>query len=237
MKRKLIIAALALVIVIAGVSVYLYNSIDSIVKNAIEHFGTEICGTSVSVGSVDISLKSGRGTLRNVHVRNPDGFSGGNAMELGEVTVEISVGSLNRDPIIIQEIRVLAPVVNAEINDKLATNLGVIRDHVGNYQAAAAKPAGKQDSGFEKHFVIRSFVMEEGKIEGDATSVGGKKGEFALPPVELSNVGGTRGSRPEALGKVLCAAMFARAEKAAADELKAGAVHKLEGKLGDIIGK
>jgi hypothetical protein len=209
------------------------------VKNAIERTGSDICGTKVSVGSVDISLKSGRGTIRNVRVENPDGFADVDAISLGEVTLDLDVGSLNRDPIVIEKILVSAPVVNAEVDEKLATNVGVIRGHIDEYQARTAEPAatGKQDAGYEKHFTIRSFVMEEGIMRGDATRIGQKSGEYRLPPLELTNVGGSRGVRPELLGKTIAEAIVTRAQQAASDQLKATAAEKLKEKLGEILGQ
>jgi hypothetical protein len=242
MKRKLIFGALAVLILIAGVFVYLYNSIDSIVKNGIERYGTEVCGTRVSVGSVHISLKTGTGTIRGLHVANPDGFSHDSAVELGGATLVIDIGSFNRDPIVIKEIRVTEPLVNAEVDEKLATNVGLIRNHVQDYQARSAKPAsGKQDSGFEKRIAIRSFVIEKGVLKGDATRIGEKKGEWDMPPVELSNLGGETGARPEAMAKVISAALFARAEQVAAEHIKAAAVQEIkneaEKKLEEILKK
>lgn len=237
MRQKLVIAAIALVIVIAGVGIYLYNSIDSIVKTAIERSGTEITGTKVSVGSVDISLRSGRGTIRNVRVGNPDGFADEDAVQLGDITLDLDVSSLNRDPIIIEEVRVRAPVVNAEVDEKLLANVVVIRDHVQRYQASAPRPAKKQDAGFEKHFVIRSFVVEEGVIRGDATRVGSEKREFELPPIELTDVGGSRGARPEVIGKAISAALFARITQVVGNEMKATATEKIKSKVGEILGR
>lgn len=237
MRQKLIIAAVALVIVIAGVAVYLYNSIDSIVKNAIERSGTEITGTKVSVESVDISLRSGRGTIRNVRVENPGGFADEDAMQLGEITLDLDVASLNRDPIIIEEIRVRAPVVNAEVDEQLKANVVVIRDHVQKYQASAPRPADKQDAGYEKHFVIKSFVVEEGVVRGDATRVGSEKREFELPPLALTDVGGSRGARPEVIGKAIASALFARVTQVVGNEMKATAAEKIRSKVGEILGQ
>jgi hypothetical protein len=109
MKKLLIIAAVVLLVVIVGVGVYLYNSIDTIVKAAIEKYGSEITGTKVSVGSVDISLKTGRGTIRDVEVHNPKGFSSGVVFRLGEITVDIDVASLNKDPVVVERVTILAP--------------------------------------------------------------------------------------------------------------------------------
>ncbi len=232
MKQKLIIAVIAVLIVITALFLYLYNNLDSIVKNGIERFGTDVCGTKVSVGAVDISLKSGRGTIRDLRVANPDGFSHDPAVALGDATVVLDIGSINRDPIVITEIRVRAPVVSAEADEKLGTNISTIRAHVQQYQARAAKPAGKQDAGFEKRIAIRSLVIEEGTLKADATRIGREKGEWSMPSIELSNLGGERGVRPEAMAKVISVALFTRAEQVAAEHVKAAAVQELKNEAG-----
>jgi|SRR5688572_14560533 uncharacterized protein involved in outer membrane biogenesis len=237
MKKILITTAALLVIVIAGVAVYFYNNVDAIVKNAIERSGTDITGTGVDVGSVDISLRSGRGTIRNVRVENPDGFSDADAVTLGEITLDLDVMSLNRDPIIIEEIRVRMPEVNAEVDEILRTNVAMIRDHVQQYGARSAKPAQKQDAGYEKHFVIKSFVMEEGVVRGDATRLRQRKGEYELPPIELSNVGGSRGARPEVIGKAIAAALFARVSQVVGDQIRATATEKATEKAKEELEK
>jgi hypothetical protein len=238
MKQKLFIAAGVLLILIAGVFVYLYNSIDTIVKNGIERYGTDVCGTRVSVGSVDISLKSGKGTIHDLRVANPDGFSHNSVVQFGTATLALDIGSLNRDPIVIRELRVTAPVVNAEVDEKFGTNVGAIKRHVEQYEARSPRPAsGKQDSGFEKRITIQSFVIEQGIIKGDATRVGSEKHEWDMPPVEISNLGGEHGVRPEAMAKVIATALFARAEQVASDHLKASAEEKIENKMKEILHK
>jgi uncharacterized protein involved in outer membrane biogenesis len=238
MKRNLLIAAIVLVMVIAGVAVFLYNSIDSIVASAIERFGTDITGTRVTVGSVDISLKSGRGTIRNLRVDNPDGFSSGHAIELGEITVDIQVASLNKDPIVIEEIRVKSPVIRAELDERARSNVGIIKEHVEGYQTVAAKPESpKRDGGYEKHFVIRKFTFDGGKAEADATRIGSEKKEIDVPPVQLTDVGGSRGSTPDALGKTLSKAIFGQVTKSVRDQLEIGIKDKLELKAKQLLGK
>ena len=242
MKRKLLIAAIALLIVIAGVAVFLYNSIDPIVKSAIERFGSDITGTEVSVGSVDISLESGRGTIRGVKVGNPDGFSSHRAFALGEITVDIDVASLNKDPIVIEEIRILAPEVRGELDEKAEANLGVIREHVEAYKAGASQPpADKRDSGYEKHFVIRKLVFEQGRLEFDGTAAGMEEKRLDLAPLNLRDVGGARGATPAALGKAIADAFLTQTTRAVSAELKAEVRSRAEDeakkKLGEILGR
>jgi len=126
------------------------------VKAAIERFGSDITGTKVTVGSVDISLKSGLGTIRGVRVDNPEGFSSDDAFELGEITVDLDVASLNRDPIVIEEIRILAPAVRGELDAKAVPTWAFCAITWRPYRAGSAKPpAQKQDSGYEKRFMVR----------------------------------------------------------------------------------
>ena len=242
MKQKLLIAAIVLVGLIAGVAIFLYNSIDPIVKAAIERLGSDITGTKVTVGSVDISLKSGRGTIRGLKVDNPGGFSSHDALELGEITVDIDVASLNKDPIVIEEIRILAPAVRGELDAKARTNLGVLRDHVAAYRAGSAKsPEQKQDSGYEKRFAVRTLVFEQGRVDLDATAAGVEKKTIDLPALHLDDVGGARGATPAGLGKAIADAFLTQTTRAVSAELKAEVRSRAEDeakkKLGEILGR
>jgi hypothetical protein len=58
-----------------------------------------------------------------------------------------------------------------------------------------------------------------------------------MPAIELSDVGGSRGARPEVIGKAIGAALFARVTQVASDELKAGATDKIKSKVGEILGR
>ena len=229
MKRVLIVVGAVLLMGIIGIGVFLYNNIDSIVKNAIEKNGSTILGTDVSVGSVDISLKNGRGTIREIKVKNPEGFKG-NAFTLGEITLAIQVASLNKDPIVIEEIKIAAPDVNVVLNEKGQSNIAVIKAAADRYQASSAgKPSGKQDSGFEKRFRIARFTVEEGQVTTDATALGRGTLETALPPLRLTDVGGSKGDTPDGIGKTVSRAFLGAVMGAVGNELKGRALEEGKG--------
>lgn len=228
MKRVLIVAAAVLLLGIIGIGVYLYNNIDPIVKAAIEKNGSTILGTDVSVGSVDISLKSGRGTIRDVKVKNPKGFDG-DAFTLKEITLDIQVASLNKDPIVIDEINIEAPDVSVILDEKGRSNIGVIKESVDRYQASSPrKPDSKQDSGFEKRFRIDTFTFAQGHVAGDATALGRGTIEATLPPLKLKDVGGPSGDTPDGIGKTVSRAFLGAAMGAVTDEMKGRAVQEGE---------
>lgn len=226
MKRVLIVVVAVLLIGIIGIGVFLYNNINPIVKSAIEKNGAAILGTDVSVGSVDISLKNGRGTIRGVKVKNPDGYDG-DAFELGEITVDIAVASLNKDPIVIDAIRIAAPDVRVILDEKGKSNIAVIKDAADRYQASTAKkPEGKQDGGFEKRFRIESFTFEEGRVAADATALDRGSIEAAMPAVRLSDVGGRNGDTPDGIGKTVSRAFLGAVMGAIGNELKGRALEE-----------
>jgi hypothetical protein len=234
MKRRLVIAALALLMIIVGIGVFLYNSIDPIVKSAIEKHGTQIMGTKVSVGSVHISLKSGRGTIRDVSVENPDGFSSNKMLKLEEITVDIDVASLNRDPIVIDEVTIAAPEVLAEVNAVAQSNVAAIKRNVGSYQSSKVPRERKEGGGFEKRFIIEKFVFEEGTVELDATALGVEEAEDReLLPVRLSNVGGPNGDTPDGIGKTVSRAFLGAVADVVTAEVRARAMEKAKQEAGD----
>lgn len=226
MKRVIIIAAAVLLIGIIGIGVFLYNNINPIVKSAIEKNGSAILGSTVSVGSVDISLKSGRGTIRDVRVENPEGYDG-DAFTLREITLDIDVGSLNKDPIVIDEIRIAAPDVNVILDERGRSNITAIKDAVDRYQASSAgKSETKQDGGYEKRFRIATFTFEEGHVAADASALGQGTLEATLPPARLSDVGGQNGDTPDGIGKTVSRAFLGAVMGAVRDELKGRAMEE-----------
>lgn len=237
MKRKLLIAALALLMVIVGIGVFLYNSIDPIVESAIEKYGTQIMGTEVSVGSVHISLKSGRGTIRDVTVANPDGFSSRDLFKLKEITLDIDVASINKDPIVIDEVTIAAPEVRVEVNANAQTNVAVIKSNVDKYQSSTVPVERKEGGGFEKRFLIEKLVFEEGTVEIDATALGVEAEALELPPVRMSNVGGPHGDTPDGIGKTVSRAFLGEVTDVVTQEVKARAMEKAKQEAGDAAKK
>ena len=73
MKTLLIIVAI-LTILIGVVVFYISANLDSIVQGVIEKVGSEALGVDVTVGSVELHLKEGRGTIRDFEITNPPGY-------------------------------------------------------------------------------------------------------------------------------------------------------------------
>jgi uncharacterized membrane protein len=75
MLKKIAIGIVVLLVIIAGAVYFLLSNLDSIVKAAIEKYGTAATQATVKLDSVKISLTSGEGRLNGLSVGNPKGFA------------------------------------------------------------------------------------------------------------------------------------------------------------------
>jgi uncharacterized protein involved in outer membrane biogenesis len=232
MKKVLIVVAVIIVLVVVALAL-LFSNLNSLVAKAIEKHGSEVTQTSVSVSGVDISLREGRGTIEGLTVASPEGFEARDAFSLEDITLDIDIASLREEPIVIEEIRIQAPVVNAEITEKGASNIDQLRKNV---QAGAARAEGDGDEsgGQPTRIRIKQFVFERGSIEVDATALGIEKRTIALPEIRLSDVGGAGGAPPDEIAEIILAAVATNvASEIAESELEGLIKEKLGGSITD----
>ena len=192
MKKSILIGSLALLVLIGAGIVFLMSNLNSIVAQAIEYNGSAVTDTDVDVSGVDIQLREGRGSVRGLEVGSPEGFSTSNVFELGDIVVDLDVGSVRDDPVILDEVRIQAPVVHAEINEKGALNLDEIRKQIQSYSGEGPSDTGS-DSRAQKRIRIMSFVVEEGRVEVDASAIDVEARTVTLPEIRLDDVGGSQG--------------------------------------------
>jgi uncharacterized protein involved in outer membrane biogenesis len=225
-------AGVVVAVVIAAAVYFLLNSLDAIVERAIERYGSEITGTAVRVASVDISLSSGRGTVRGLTVGNPKGFSSDSTFSLEEITLQIDVGTVTSSPIVIDEITIRAPAVLFEVNQAGAANVDEIRKNAERYRPAAGEEAEPV------RLLIRKFLFERGEIAADTTALGGKEMEAKLPPLTLSNVGGRQGATPGEIGKIMVKAMTRQVATAVASQQVGSYLEKkIDEEIGGKVGE
>ena len=132
------IVAVVLLLVV-GVFVYVGYNTDSIVKRAIETIGPQYLGARVSVGSVDISLKDGRGTLKNLEIGNPPGFDGPYALRIGTVSMSLDVARSNSSLVVLDRVTIDGAQVAAIAKSPTQTNLQALASNVPESNASPLK--------------------------------------------------------------------------------------------------
>lgn len=241
MKRAAIATGVAIIVIVAIAIVYLLRNLDSLVADAIETYGSRATGTRVAVGSVEIHLRDGRGTIRGLRVANPEGFSEPNAFAWDEVTVDIDPASVTSPPYVVDEVRIVAPEVDFELNERGQANLRELQKRLqrgGEEAGAPSEPAEKGESGEAPRLRIRSFTFERGRVDVHSEAVGGKEASAELPPLRLTDVGGESGATPTEIGREVLEAYTAQILKTVArKELDRRVEEAIDEHLGDETGK
>jgi len=192
MKRGLVIGGGAigvLIIVIAGVITFLVSNLDSLIKEAVEKFGSEATRAEVKLNEVEISLTSGAGSLSGLKVGNPTGFKTPSAFEMRSISVKLNVDTVGQDPIVIKEIIISEPQVTYELVGT-NSNIDAIQKNVDAYSKRFETGGSAKKSKSEgPKLVIENIYIRGGKISVSAGFLEGKTLKASLPDIHLKDVG------------------------------------------------
>lgn len=202
--KKLGIAAIVLGIVAVAAFFWLRGNLDSLVKDAIEKYGSEMAGVPVRVASVEIKPGNGIGVIRGLSVGNPAGFKTPHALKVGEVQLEIDVNTLVGEVVTIRRIVVVAPDVIYE-KGETATNFDAIQKHVAEHSG----PSKSSEGG--KKLIVDLFAVRDAKAQASAAFMDGKTVAVSLPDITLHDIGRAKGGiTPGELGQEIAKAMKQR---------------------------
>jgi hypothetical protein len=247
---KIIIALGILAVILAAGVFFLLSNIDRIVTAAIEKYGSETTSTKVDVSSVRIKLREGEGSIRNLSIGNPSGFTTPKAFTLENIIVAVDTDSITGDPVIIDKVAISAPRITYEINKSGQSNIDVLKKSVESYLNRKTEPATKK-TGDEagKKMIIRSLVIERGEVSIKIAALPGKPLSATLPRIALSNLGGKGGDTPGNIAAQILKPLVNEATRAAtssgigqylgkeAGEVKKALEEKAREKLGGLPGK
>ncbi len=200
MKRWLLIGSGlvgGLIVVIAIVLFFVVSSLDSIIKAAVEKYGSEVTQVEVRLDKAKVSITSGKGALRGLTVGNPEGFKTDRAFSLGEISVALDVGTVTQNPVVIKEIVILAPVVTYEMGPE-GSNIDTIQRNVNAYAGtgkgkAKEKAPSKGDDQEGRKLIIQHLYVKKGKVNISATMLKGKELSAPLPDIHLKDIGKQKG--------------------------------------------
>ena len=240
MKRWLYIGGgviLGILILVAIGLYFLLSSLDSIVKAAVEKFGSDMTQATVRLNDVEIELTSGKGALQGLTVGNPPGFKSERALSLGEIGLQLDVGSVTKDPVVIKEISISAPEVTYEFGLK-GSNLDALKQNVDAYGAQGkSKATEKKTDEAGKKLVIEHLYIRNGRVNVSATELQGKTASTSLPDIHLTGIGKkTGGATAAEVAEEVLAAISREAARAAASTNIGGLLDKAKGGAAGALG-
>ena len=227
MKTLLIGVGIVLAVIVAGLF-YVWTNLDNIVKTAIVNYGSEATKTAVRVQGVKIDLRDGKATITGLTVANPKGFTDPYIFSLGMISTKIDTSTLNKNPIVIDEIDIQAPAVAYEINKSGVANVDVLKKNlgVGSGGGSASSSNGKQ-----LKMIIRKIVVEGSSAKVRIAALN-KVQTVTLPRIVMTDVGKkSNGATAAEVAQQLSGKMLANVQSSVA---KIG-VNQYLGKSADTI--
>lgn len=191
MKKTLFMLLSGLFVILVAGGLFLFMQMDDIAKRAIEKYGSAIVGTQVTVGKVNISPGTGEGTVTQIQIDNPTGFTTPYAFKMDSTKVTVDAKTVTSDVVIIDEIVMDNPDIVYEVAPK-GNNFGVLRMNANKYMSSG--DAGSTDSFVDsKQIIIKDFYLRNGKVKVIAPSLQNKSFTVSIPTIHLSNLGKDQG--------------------------------------------
>lgn len=176
----------------------------------------------MSVEKVGVNLLTGMVHIKALVIGNPEGFNTPSAMELGEFKLDIAMGSLFTDTIVIKQILINAPQITYEKGLK-SSNLSTLQANLAPKEPAAPKaeaaPEPEKKKGPAKKVIIDDFQLTDAKVNVTITALGGKKMTLPLPDIKMQNIGRDSGGTSPA---EVVSEVFDSVTKAVADAVASG---------------
>lgn len=214
MKKAILVILFILLIIIAGGLYYVFSNLDTIVKTAIEKYGSESTHTEVQVDSVKIILADGSASIKGLTIANPEGFSLPYAFSLGEITTDINIEKTTNEFIAIDLIDIKSPEIFYEINSEHKGSLNELKDSLekGTVDSKtkskpASKPESAEKSSLKMH--ITRFLLQDARLQAKLVPANNKTYDLKLPPLQLNNLDGT----PEQISKQVLNQLIEHAKK------------------------
>ena len=239
-KKRLIGFALLAVIIVAAIYFAGSSVLNKGIKSGVETYGPRVTQTPVTLEDVQLSILSGSGMLKGLHVGNPEGYKSENIFALGQIDLKVNTRSVFSNKIIIDHIIIKRPAMSYE--KKLTTsNLKKLLENIEQFTGPSSEPeaetAEEKKAGTKKQVIIKKLLIEDGTIYVGALGIGQT---VPLPRIEMENIGedGNEMTMPEVIDLVLSKVLQSIGPAiASAGELGGAAVDVLKTQGLDKVGQ
>ena len=198
--KKLLVILLIVLIAISGLLFFLKDNLDEIVREIIVTSVSDATETNVSLAKVKLNLKEGVGALNNYQQGNPEGFQTKYAFRFDQAELDIDVGTILDDVVIIERVFINKADIVYEFNDG-KTNFVELKKNIDRNTKKKnsdkknkpvkdqEKTASQSKTQQSKKIIIRSFEMINTEVEAAMPFASSQTLSVQLPNIKLSNIG------------------------------------------------
>ena len=193
MKALKIIGILIVVLIIALFVVIL--NLGKIVKTGINTVVPQVTKCEAHVDDVNFNVFGGKFEIKNLVIKNPEGYKTDHAFALGHIFVNVKMGSLMSDVIEIDQVLIDAPEITYEVglgNSNLNTILENVNSSLPSSDEEKKEEKEEKKEGGKK-VVVNLVKVTNGKIGVSAKIAGGMEAPIVLPDIEIKDLGKKEG--------------------------------------------
>ncbi|MGC8530325.1 MAG: hypothetical protein ACP5OP_09075 [Leptospirillia bacterium] len=215
MMKKAAIALALLILLLGGALFWLHHSLNHLVKNAIETYGSQMTKAKVTVSSVAMTTTTGTGIIQGLVVGNPKGFKTPYALKVGRIEVALDLSTLTHPAIVIKRIIIDSPDVIYEKSGG-TTNFDALLRNVSRQTPSGGQSAPPQKTTQTgKKLIVALLVVRNAKAQASAGFMGGRTVSVSLPDITLRHIGQSEGGvLPKDLGAKIGEALKAKLQRA-----------------------
>lgn len=237
-KRLLLLFVVLIVLLVGGV----YLLLEPAVVTAVEKGGTHALGVETRLASANIGVFAGKFGLQGLSIDNPPGFEAEHFLDLAETAVEVEMGSLMSDRIVIPRVLVSGVTLVLERN-ATGTNYNVLLEHLESLSGPESdQPTGGQGEGEGEgetepeseagpDLLIGEIVLRDIRTEVRMLVIGNERRTIPilLPEITIRNVGGEDGAKFEVVYSKLIEELLAAVAAAGGDQLPLDMLNDIKG--------
>ncbi|MDH5748180.1 MAG: AsmA family protein [Rhodospirillales bacterium] len=238
MKRGMLIGGgvigVVIIVVIAG-GIFLYSSLDSLIQQAVEKYGSEVTQAKVKLNKVELDIVSGQGALRGLTIGNPQGFKTPSAFQLDAVSISLNTATVTSDPVIIKEIVIDKPDVTYEVGPQ-GNNFDALKNNINAYvEKLGLQKKEKSESEEGPKLIIENLYVRGGNVNVSASILEGKTLSSPMPDLHLKDIGKDKGgASPGEVAEKVLSAITNSATKAVGSLGIGSTLDSLKNKLGGV---
>jgi uncharacterized protein involved in outer membrane biogenesis len=238
MKRKILIALLVLVVIAVVAIVLVLANLGRIVRTGVQKGGTAVLGVPVTLDDAAVSVLGGYLGLDGLQIGSPAGFKAQSMFALDHAHVDVKLGSIRSDEIVVNEIVIDGADVTLEFSGR-RTNWGTLMAGLESEAKEAPAPAEEKAGG--KKVTIGRILFTNGKVSIAGIPLAGKA-SVPLPRLELTDVGKGKDepAGPTDIRKALrdtISALYVAVVKAAGDLLPAEQLRAVADEAVGVLGE
>ena len=236
---RIVLGVIVVLIVCVVIFVHLFGN--SLLRTGIESAASKTLGVGVTLEGIDISILGGSVSLQNLVVDNPPGYQHEKLLEVGSARIDVSIGSLLKDTVNIEEI--MFDGVNVVIEQKGITsnNLQDVINSIPKSEAEEKPDAGEKPGKPAKKLHIDKLELKNITVKADLIPIPGKATTVTLKldPIVMTDLGSDDKMDVAKLSSKILLAIAAGVAKQGAGILPEGMTDALDAALSGVaeIGK